>query len=509
MPFNTAKFDQGNRMNFEGDAFISYAHIDNLELEDGHGGWVANLHRALEIRLAQLLGKQTRIWRDPKLQGNDALSDTLLEKVRRAATLVPVLSPRYVKSEWSLRELAEFCDACEQQGGIRIGEKARIFKVMKTPIPREFHPPELQELLGYEFFRVDPETGRVRELDEIFGPEAKREFWLKLDDLAHDLCRLLQTLESQARDVDEFGEPDAVFLAETTNDLREQREAIKRDLVQHGYTVLPDRPLPLSAAELAAAVSDDLARCRMSIHMIGKNYGLVPEGGHQSMLEIQNELAIARSQKEPFSRLVWIPRGVAVSDPRQQKVIEQFRMDPRVGQRADLLETPLEDLRTMVDAWLKRDEKQPAAIVDASASPGSAPIYLIYDQRDAGIISPWCDFLFTNFEVIHPVFTGTEAEIREYHEENLRTCEGVLIFYGASNEAWLRRKLGEIQKSVGYGRTKPQPIVGVVLVPPRTPEKERFRTHKALVIPQWNGFAPDLLNPFVSAARARLEEPHG
>ena len=44
-------------MNFQGDAFISYAHMDNVELIEGHKGWVANLHRALEIRVGQLLGK--------------------------------------------------------------------------------------------------------------------------------------------------------------------------------------------------------------------------------------------------------------------------------------------------------------------------------------------------------------------------------------------------------------------------------------------------------------------
>ena len=58
-------------MHFEGDAFISYAHLDNVELIEGRRGWVSNLHRALEIRVAQLLGKEPRIWRDPKRQGND------------------------------------------------------------------------------------------------------------------------------------------------------------------------------------------------------------------------------------------------------------------------------------------------------------------------------------------------------------------------------------------------------------------------------------------------------
>jgi len=95
-------------MNFEGDAFISYAHIDNVELIEGRKGWVANLHRALAIRLGQLLGEAPQIWRDPKLQGNDFFAETLVERLQRVAALITVVSPRYVRSEWALRELSEF-----------------------------------------------------------------------------------------------------------------------------------------------------------------------------------------------------------------------------------------------------------------------------------------------------------------------------------------------------------------------------------------------------------------
>jgi hypothetical protein len=495
-------------MKFEGDAFISYAHLDNIGLSEGHKGWVANLHRALEIRLAQLLGKQSEIWWDPKLQGNDVFSETLIAQLRRVASLVSVISPRYVKSEWGRKELTEFCKAATQQGGLRIQDKARIFKVLKTPVPLEHHPPELQSLLGYEFFKVDPDTGRCRELDEIFGPEAEKDFWLKLDDLAHDMCGLLEMLDTPALPAAPANA--AVFLADTTGDLREQHEAIKRDLQQHDHVVLPARALPLSAPELTVAVREDLARCRMSIHMIGKTYSLVPEGGMQSLLEIQNELAIERAKTGSFSRLVWIPPGVQVNDERQRKVVEQLRMDQRIDKGADLLETPLEDLRTVIATWLKRDQAPPQRAASGPTTVSTSPhLYFIYDTRDADVVTPWADFLFKDFEVVQPVFTGDEADVREYHEENLRTCDGTLIFYGAANECWLRRKLAELQKSAGYGRTKPMPVVAICLAPPQTAEKARFRTHAALVISQWDGFSPDPLQPFVSALKARGEEREG
>src|ERR1700682_1322540 len=489
-------------MHFEGDAFISYAHLDNVELIEGHKGWVSNLHRALEVRVAQLLGKQARIWRDPKLQGNDSFSDAVIARLQGVAVLVAVISPRYVKSEWTRKELEEFWKAAKQQGGVRLQDKRRIFKVLKTPVPLETHPAELKPLLGYEFFKVDPETGRIRELDEIFGPEAQRDFWLKLDDLAHDICGLLEMLEGP----DEAGVPaaglknEAVFLAETTSDLREQREAIRRDLQQHGYIVLPDRALLSIASELRAAVREDLAGCQLSIHLFGKNYSLAPEGEVESLLEIQNELAIERGEKGGFFRLLWVPTGLQVEDERQRKVLERLRTDPRILEGADLLEHFLEDLRTAIHNRLQRTDKLVHQISGSTHSSGAhARIYLIYDQRDANASSAWSDFLFEQgFEVIRPVFDGDEAEIRDYHDENLRTCDGALILYGSANECWLRRKLRELQKSFGYGRAKPAPLVGVSLMPPRTPDKERFRTHEAMVIPQLEGFSPAPLQRFVA-----------
>lgn len=490
-------------MMFDGDAFISYAHIDNIGLIEGRKGWVANLHRALETKVAQRLGRSARIWRDPKLAGNDILSEALIAQVRRCVALVSILSPGYLNSEWCRKELEEFCRAAEEQGFLSVREKARIFKVLKTPVSRHQMPEPFQPLLSYDFFKIDPETGRVRELDEMFGPDAERDFWIKLTDLAHDLCELIETLE--VTDADALPSRGEIFLAETTTDLREERDAIRRDLQQHGYTVLPAQPLPLSAPEAMSAIREQLGRCRMSVHMIGRHYSVVPEGGLDSLLELQHDLAIERGQQGAFSRLVWIPRNLTIVDERQQRLIEQFRMDGRLQDGADLIEASLEDLRTTIASELRRQDRPQAPAVTAPPS-GSLQVYLLYDSRDAEAAGPWSDFLFKDFEVIPPAFTGDEADLRLYHEENLRTCDGVLILHGAGNLPWLRRKLAEIQKSAGYGRTKSLPQVAICLIPPETPEKVQFRTHHALVVPQWQGFSPGPLQPFVSAVKAGAKE---
>src|SRR5690242_1202573 len=142
-------------MHFEGDAFISYAHLDNIELVEGQRGWVANLQRALVIRISQLLGRTSQVWWDAKLQGNDILADTLVQRLDQVATLVSILTPRYVQSDWSRKEVLAFLQAVSKQGGVRVAERSRIFKILKTPVAFEDHPPELRSLTGYEFFKVN------------------------------------------------------------------------------------------------------------------------------------------------------------------------------------------------------------------------------------------------------------------------------------------------------------------------------------------------------------------
>jgi Domain of unknown function (DUF4062)/TIR domain len=486
-------------MAFQHDVFISYAHLDNQELAPGQKGWVANFHRALEIRVGQYLGKEANIWRDPKLQGNDAFPETLVTNVQGSAILISVLSPRYVRSDWTRRELNEFLKAtCP---GPNVGNKCRIFKVLKTPVPLDQHPSELKALLGYEFFKVDPETGRPRELDEIFGPAAQREFWMKVDDVAQDICSLLRTLEAETSDIarEDSVEKQPVFVAFTTSDVNEQREILQRDLRQHGYEVLPQRPLGASLSEVEDSVREDLRRCRLSVHLVGSRYGAIPEDGTESAPEIQNRLAAERAREADLTRLIWIAPGLNISNDRQRGFVERLRFEIESGKDSDLLETPFEDLRSAVEHRLQAIASEKARLQSRTDSTEDLiRLYFIYDQRDVDFIEPWQQYLFEyGLEILRPIFDGDESEIRECQEENLRTCDAALIYYGAANEFWVRRKLREIQRAAALGRAAPIAATAILLAPPVRPEKRHFQTHEAAVIPQMGGLSCEALSPFL------------
>lgn len=504
-------------MTFENDVFVSYAHIDDQPLVEGQKGWISSFHRVLEIRLGQLLGRQPRIWRDPKLQGNDIFADRLVERLPRVAILASVVSPRYLKSEWCVRELKEFWKASSGTGGMRIGNKARVFKIVKTPVPLDQQSPEIQDVLGYEFYAVDPDSGRARELSQTGDPEAQRLYWAKLDDLAHDMAELLEAIEKEGGTVSETAAPSAerptVYLAETTFDLREQRDVVRRELQGFDATVLPDRPLPLVGPECEEMVREQLSRCSLSIHLVGRNYGIVPEGETRSTAVLQNDLAIERSLGGDFGRLIWLPEDLASEDERQVRFIDSLQTDARIQKGADILQTTLADFKSAIHARLLPPEppkEEPVAATAATAQRAALPedgalkrIYLIFDQRDGDEPNVVTDYLFDQgFEVILPVFEGDEAQVRRDHEESLSACDGVLLWYGAGNELWLRAKLREVQKSAAFGRKKPISAKAVLLGPPDSAAKGRFRTHEALVINQRGAFDPAAMQPFLSQLQA-------
>ena len=92
-------------MQFPTDIFISYAHIDDESLIQNQKGWISEFHRALDIRLAQLLGRRPVIWRDDSLQGNDVFDKQIVDQFSKVAIMISIITPRYVKSDWCIKEV--------------------------------------------------------------------------------------------------------------------------------------------------------------------------------------------------------------------------------------------------------------------------------------------------------------------------------------------------------------------------------------------------------------------
>ncbi len=275
-------------MNFEQNLFISYAHIDDQPLTPGEKGWISRFHATLKAILSMRMGREAKIWRDEKLQGNDVFSDEIVDQFRQSAVLVSIVTSRYLNSEWCTREAREFCQSAQQTGGLVVGNKSRVFKVIKTPVDtQESLPPPMKDILGYEFFTI--KDGVPLELDPAYGQEYAQLYNQSVAKLAWEAAQLLKTLEAGATASDSNGnnvdsEPPApskpaVYLAECSYDRKQAQGAHRR--ASCGALVIRScriRRLPADEAEYVAAVESLLARCALSVHLVGENYGAVPDG---------------------------------------------------------------------------------------------------------------------------------------------------------------------------------------------------------------------------------------
>ena len=492
------------------DLLLNYAAIDDYPLQDGKPGWVSQLHRNLEVRMEQLSGEKVRIGRLPEDAVSPAIEAELLKHVHQAKAMISVVSPPFVNSALCQREVEKFWQGAERTGGRYIKDKSRLLKVLKTSVAEQQMPQPLVDIFsplsGFEFFELDADTGRVREFDETFGPTLKQRFFERVYDLAYDGCQVLSLLKQfRASDVPQAANPHQqwVYLATTTSDVSDERDRIKRELLERGHVVLPDAPLPMLSKDVETVVRDCLAKCTIAVHLLGQRYGVTPEDSSESIQALQVRLTADRALGPNLQRLIWMPGGSEIADERQRAFVLRVQEDPVLHHRAEVIEGNLNLLKKDLIRRLTPPEEKPKAPTASrsSASPGGAlKLYLICDPKDEAAVEGLEDYLFAQgLEVMLPAFDGDDADAAALHQDNLLTCDAVLVYYGAAPKAWVDIKLRELLKATGYGRPAPIGVQAVYVAPPDDRRKERFQSHQAGVIRQPGDFEPSAeLDTFVS-----------
>lgn len=460
---------------FINDIFISYAQLDNEPLSPDEEGWVSRFHASLARHLNQRLGGPARIWRDDSLQGNDVFPDEIVQQLAGTALLVSVLTPRYLRSEWCTREIREFVERAEASSGVVVDNKARVFKVFLLPVDtQDALPPPVKDTLGYEFFTR--EDGAPFELDDPTATAYK----LKIGKLAWEMKQLLASLEAHSGGKVDYVQAPAemtVYLAQCGYDQQENREILETELRRLGYVVLPDRELPGTELEYVAAVESLLARCRLSIHLVGEKYGAVPSGPSEtSVVVLQNELAVQRSKSGGLARVIWLPEGIHSEHELQHEFIEALHEDAETQFGADLITADIEALKTLIHTRLKDLEKLERQEPEGgAAADGAQLIYLICTEKDRkATVAARKYLLEQGFEVELPAFEGDASAIRDAHRQLLTDCDAVLLYYGVGDEAWKRTVDSDLRKMASYERGKPLLAKYTYLAEPITSDKEEL-----------------------------------
>lgn len=472
---------------FEQHAFISYAHLDNQPVEPGQPGWVSRFHLALQTLLSQRLGESARIWRDEKLAGNDVFAEEIVSQFPKTALLLSVLTPRYLKSDWCRHELEAFAAQAVRSGGLRIGNAQRVFKVAKTPLPPNADvPPIMERTLGFEFY--DSKDSDGIEFDPALGEQARQAFLQRIYALAVKMAGTLRALQENVGP----GSGLIIYLAECGRDLADVREQLATDLRLHGHVVLPERPLPADEHAARREIAEALARSTLAVHLVGESGGSVPEGpSGRSMVELQNELAAARSSADGLRRLIWLPASVIGERSEYRQFVEQLPFSAAQQAGADLLRSDVEALKAVMHDSLK----QPAPV--AALAAGETPaVHLVMTEANRLAAVPLVKALRAQgLQVTTPVFAGDAAALRLQNAERVAASRCVVLLYANGDEAWKQHQLTDLHKQLALAGRRDAPWLA--LLPPETPDKLLLQ---ALAEPD----TADLLGRVIEAALAPL-----
>jgi hypothetical protein len=476
-------------MIFDIDVLIAFAEGDD-QSDKNELGWVSQFKKFLELMLNQVLGEKSNVMLKSEYDNMTS------PKLNNVGILVTILSKDFIQSGRCLDHVESFYKNIE----VAAKNRNRVFKVFKSPLNAQEQPPRLRELIGYDMYQLDPDSGEIREYTDYFSTEAERQYWMKMVDLAYDIYDSLLFLkdDSAKTEVKNIYKRKTIYLAETGHDLSVQRNIIKRELQRHGYVVLPNQTLPGSLRELESIARKDIAESNLSIHLIGSAYGEIPSGSERSVVDLQNKLAAEKSVKakennEEFIRLIWISPNLNNASEKQKSFIENIKRDVEAQEGAEILQTPLEDFKNIMREELVESEER-KGVDDLEGRS----VYLMHDRIDVLDVKPIKDVLEkSGFRVLVPEFEGELLELRKKHIENLRTFDAAIIYKGKVNEQWVRMKALDLLKAPGFGRKKP--IIGKAILtsPGSTMNVENFKSQNLRVIESDPALTAESLKSFL------------
>ena len=367
---------------------VVHSEQDDLTIQGDVKGWVTNFFKFLSSLLVHMNYGDLLL----ELRSLSQLKQSELKKNIIVVLVVsPLLAPEnkgyQMISSW-LKQMAT------PQKGVQ-DDAERCLIVHKTIFNFESFP-ELLSLNNYQLYEIDNTTGLPREINRFFGLEAEKNYWMKLIDLSFDISRYLSFDEKRVKEKFINKREKTVYLAEVGKDLIVQRDMMRRELRSHGFEVLPKNPITGDREEMEMAIKDNLSNSRLSLHLIGEDYGERIKGHDLSLIDLQNEIAheytgimvkenVKNDEKKRFGRLIWISQAIKNITERQKIFIENIKTEAALYQETEVLEVDLEEMKSIVIEEIETGgrfysvTREISGYKEPSKTDSSKIIYLILD----------------------------------------------------------------------------------------------------------------------------------
>lgn len=365
------------------DVFVSYAHADNEVPQNAStkSGWVTTLAENLNI------GPNVRkknLFIDHQLKPGDEFSDDLIAKVENSKLLLLLLSQNYIDSSWCGKELEHFIKARANDPD----KPVDVFVVELFPYEKFTGvPTNLQNvrkrLIHAKFWHQPADTGSPvlsgYPTPRESGPEGEVHYWRAVSELRNAIDSRLrsqvtpQTLAipkspeiSGSAPAVKTGMPHlaTVLLADVTEDLESQRNAVKAAFEPEGITVLPDGDyVGLTPQEFGAAIAEDFKRSELFIQLLSTTAGRKGKGFTAPLPQLQFQRAL--EVRQPI--IQWceqLPAPGQITDPAHAQLFNTEFL--RATNLATFKTEVISRLRTEKE---KKDRREKAAVSSSTTRP--------------------------------------------------------------------------------------------------------------------------------------------
>ena len=421
--------------------------------------WEKNFQYLFSMLLTQLLGAK------PKITCINEQSTDAEQQIDEAAILLLLLKEESASHHQLLALCERFYQRVHEKNHFCISGRYTFFKVKQnlanTPNRLNF----ASQVPAYEFCDIDKLTGKPRTFDPRIGSPQQHAYWFKLSDVCYDVAFLLKDFAKKRNT--QFPKERTIYMATVGRDMVLIRDILRRELIQRGYRVLPERNLPLSTSHIEAATKEDLQQCVLSIHLIGEDYGKLVTDEEYSAAYFQDKIAheyaltVKKSREQnpkelSFRRLIWVDPHVESLTENQQVFIENLRNEAATIEEAEVMEIPFGEFRFIVLENLQKVLPiRTSNPLTTEKSKGNS-VYLMYDQADHDAVTALASVLIDEgLEVLALSNEGAPSELRYEHQEHLRKCDASIIYIKEANEQWFNAKLQDLFKSPAFGRTHP------------------------------------------------------
>lgn len=499
---------------FEYDIFVSYRHNDNK-----YDGWVTEFVSKLSQELDATLKDKLTIYFDknPKegLQESHHVDQSIHNKIK-SLIFIPIVSQTYCDVE-SFAWKQEFM-------AFRNGsEKDKLGRIITLPngnvasriLPVKIHEIEVDDvkllerelsgvLRSIDFIYRDAGVNRpLRPVDDDLALTGAILYRNQINKLANAIKEIVQGIKLNLKgpapqvvphditvrqvmpstfttslpssikvQVVDRQRP-SIYLAWTSNDLKEQREEMAIILQKAGFNVLPSIDCPADDEIFKEKVEQEMSKCACSLHMLSHEFGRRFETNDEmSFPQFQFNLASKKTESDTFHAFVWLyPGATAPMKPAQQNFIKHIRnnitRNMMFSNSAGYMQL-VDDIRVVM-------MKQDAVVYDSK----DTDIFFIFNQQDEQDAKLITDQLSSEYPVeIMNILPDGEDQYREMSSQQIPRSKLAVVYFKYAAD-WALPFIKQIWKQVG-GASSPTPLFLVGEDDPRSNMARNFKAPKVV-----------------------------